>query len=264
MNPRSYFLRSVQHRLDVVVQSHEYLVEKLKEGFEVWVKEHDARGIRPGHQAIRHQQLEDSLHCIGEMTKVFRNLRQRFSRARDGWERFSGPRGDILYFEDLRNGNARDALHKIEESFEKMSDLERELHVMLDTCSEETKAFSLHLEVGKHGMKRAMTIKTEEAATSAANSEKFAGEMARATRVNMQLLIITTAVVIALQYFCSDQALFSFERNSRTFWISLCVLVPGLSVLFFVLNALDHVKFIFFDRFYGRLGNAVTPTIEPV
>lgn len=37
MNPRVYFLRAVQHRLHVVVQSHEYLVQKLEESFDVWV-----------------------------------------------------------------------------------------------------------------------------------------------------------------------------------------------------------------------------------
>jgi hypothetical protein len=37
MDPRVYFLRAVQHRIDVVVKSHEYLVRKLERGFRVWV-----------------------------------------------------------------------------------------------------------------------------------------------------------------------------------------------------------------------------------
>ncbi|KAJ4380083.1 hypothetical protein N0V86_004392 [Didymella sp. IMI 355093] len=43
MDPRVYYLRAVQNRLDAVVSSHENLVRKLDEGFSAWVSlEHDA------------------------------------------------------------------------------------------------------------------------------------------------------------------------------------------------------------------------------
>lgn len=37
MDPRIYFLQAVQHRLDVLVRSHEYLVRKLEAAFHIWV-----------------------------------------------------------------------------------------------------------------------------------------------------------------------------------------------------------------------------------
>lgn len=37
MDPRVYFLRAVQHRLNVVIRSHKYLVRKLEEAFHIWV-----------------------------------------------------------------------------------------------------------------------------------------------------------------------------------------------------------------------------------
>lgn len=198
------------------------------------------------------------------MTKIFRHLRQRFARARRAWERFNNLRGDVLYFKDLRDGNALDALHKIEQSFETMSDLEMTLEKMLETCRESATIFALHLRLGKHGMSRTMTDAATEAAESASKSQRFAEETSRATRVNVQLLMVTTAVVIALQYFCSDRALFAFERNPRTFWISIGVLVPGLLLLTFALNALDHVQVACADRFNGKLKEAVTPRRELV
>lgn len=41
MDPRTYFLRAVQHRLDTIAQSHDYLVRKLAEGFRIWVGRSD-------------------------------------------------------------------------------------------------------------------------------------------------------------------------------------------------------------------------------
>lgn len=182
----------------------------------------------------------------------------------EAWKRFSGCRGDIIYFEDLADVDARHALHKIEESFENLADLQTALEDMLKTSLEAAEMFTIRLRHAKYGNSRVMTDATTDAAVSAAKSQEFAEEMARAARVNTHLLIITTAVVIALQYFCSDQALFSFERNPRTFSISLCVLVPGLLLIFFGLHALDHVKAVSIARFYGRLEKAVTPAIPPV
>ncbi len=104
---------------------------------------------------------------------------------------------------------------------------------------------------------------TLSAAKSAARSQKAAKETSRATRVNVQLLTVTTAVVIALQYFCSERDLFAFERNARAFWISICVLVPALLVLTFALHTLDEVKELFTKRLSGKLKEAATPTPEP-
>src|SRR5690242_7231256 len=197
------------------------------------VKSHDEH-LSDNHD-ICDSQLKWSLHCIGEMTKLFSHLHQHLRIAIDVWQRFSGPRGDILYFEDLQDGNARDALHKIEESFELMEDLVMVVNGMEKTCSKSSKVFTLRLQMEKHDMKRRMTDATWAAATSANKSQKFAEDMSRLTRVNVQLLTVTTAVVISLQYFCSERALFDFERSPRMFWVSLCVLVPGFVLLTYFL-----------------------------
>ncbi|KAF3006042.1 hypothetical protein E8E13_010813 [Curvularia kusanoi] len=57
---------------------------------------------------------------------------------------------------------------------------------------------------------------------------------------NLQLFVITTPLVLALQYFGADKDIFSFERNAKTFGIAICVLFSVLSVLAYVLNLLNH------------------------
>ncbi|KAH6612474.1 hypothetical protein C7974DRAFT_418420 [Boeremia exigua] len=253
MDPRLYFLRAVQHRFGVVVQSHEYLVRKLEEAVEIWVREHDY--LRPGCRSVDDHQLEQSLRCIGEMTKLFRRLHQRFSRAIAVWNRFSGQRGDIQYFDDLQDGNARYALLGIEQSVEMLTELVAALDDMLKICTESAEGFDRQL---KHSMSRVKTDATTYVAESAAKSEKFAEEMSRFTRLNVQLLMVTTAVVIALQYFCSERALFKFERSPRMFWVSICVLVPSLLLLTYILHAVDQVRKFLTDKLAGKQQKAVT------
>ncbi|KAJ4984023.1 hypothetical protein SVAN01_10454 [Stagonosporopsis vannaccii] len=262
MDPRIYFLLAMQNRMQVLVQNHEYLVQTLSEGFYSWVDQHS--DFRRNCLPDADDHLEEALHCIEGMTRLFRHLRQQFSAAIATWARFSSPRGDILYFEDLRDRNAYAAFHRIEESFEALKDLKDVLNGMIETCVESTQTFTLHLQIGKRGMNRAMTNATQGSAESAKNSERFAEETVRANRVNFQLLTVTTAVVIALQYFCSDRALFQFDRNPTTFWISICILVPSLLVLTYALYAFDHVKAVLLDRVNGKLKEAVTPHVESV
>ena len=99
---------------------------------------------------------------------------------------------------------------------------------------------------------------SEKAARSAAKGTRAAEETSRATRVNVQvrntvrlipdcayhvqLFWCTTAVIIALQYFCSDRALFAFERTPTTFWISIVILMPSLALLSLILYTVDYIK----------------------
>lgn len=75
--------------------------------------------------------------------------------------------------------------------------------------------------------------------------------------------MLTTAFVIALQYFCSERALFAFERSPRTFWISIAVLVPSLLALSFALHALDRLKDVFARRLTGKLEHIAAPAAIP-
>lgn len=74
---------------------------------------------------------------------------------------------------------------------------------------------------------------------------------------------MTTALVIALQYFCSDRALFNFERTPRTFWISIAILMPSLVALSMLLHTVDHYRSAVMQRVYGMKDAAVRPAAIP-
>jgi hypothetical protein len=64
-----------------------------------------------------------------------------------------------------------------------------------------------------------------------------------------QLFTISTAIIIALQYFCSDRALFAFERSPQAFWISIGILTSALMALTAFLHAFNRLK----DHLFVRL-----------
>lgn len=106
---------------------------------------------------------------------------------------------------------------------------------------------------------QAATELAKQSQKVAIDTQKVAEDTGRATRVNVQLLMVTTAVVIALQYFCSDRALFAWERNVRSFWISISVLIPSLLLLTFALQLFDRFKVTFTDRLNGTIEKAALP-----
>lgn len=94
----------------------------------------------------------------------------------------------------------------------------------------------------------------------------------RATRVNVQLFMVShdfspshqhsidipkvvTAVVIALQYFTSESELFAFERNARTFGISVGIVISFLFSLALILYIMDGV----WNALSARLNKSMDP-----
>ncbi|KAJ4380084.1 hypothetical protein N0V86_004393 [Didymella sp. IMI 355093] len=249
------------------------------------VQERDYLAMNPGFDATQEQdeKLRLSLAGVANMMKLFQVLHERFSKANTTWKNFSGRRGDVLYFADLHDRDSRGALHKIEESFETMAKLETTLVRLQQNCEQSAKILALHLSHESHGMSRVMlktntqVVRLTEAATVLAakgqriaedtqrvaeGTQKVAEDTGRATRVNVQLLMVTTAVVIALQYFCSERALFAWERNVRSFWISITVMIPSLLLLTFALSIFDRFKVAFTDRLDGNIVKAAHPPMQ--
>lgn len=157
-DPRIYFLRTLQLRLEIVVRANEYLVRALVAGVKDWVGSLCAVGERALTSAQEVQEkvylapdsglsrldnkVEQSFIGIANMTKLFQLLRERFSQANATWRNFNSEKGDVLYFSDLRNQDAKSALHKIEESFEKMAILEVKLIRLQHTCEQSAKIVS--------------------------------------------------------------------------------------------------------------------------
>jgi hypothetical protein len=72
-------------------------------------------------------------------------LRTHFSQVIRAWSNFSNPGGDVCYFADLQDRVAHHALSKIEQSFERIVELEHKLTRMESTCGKFRKIVSTKL-----------------------------------------------------------------------------------------------------------------------
>lgn len=75
--------------------------------------------------------------------------------------------------------------------------------------------------------------------------------------------MLTTAFIIALQYFCSERALFAFDRSPRAFWISIAILIPSLLILSIFLHTLDTVKDQLAKKLFKNLEKGTVPSAVP-
>jgi hypothetical protein len=69
---------------------------------------------------------------------------------------------------------------------------------------------------------------------------KAAEKTSWTTMVNVLLLWITAPVTLVLQYFGSERAIFSFERNPRTFGIAIVIVFSTLPLLTFALYSIQR------------------------
>jgi hypothetical protein len=62
---------------------------------------------------------------------------------------------------------------------------------------------------------------------------------------------------LVLQYFGSDNNIFAFERNTRTFVISICVVLMALPLLTYILNVVNDVAKLVVAFVSVRMGRDV-------
>jgi hypothetical protein len=93
---------------------------------------------------------------------------------------------------------------------------------------------------------------TRETAELNRQSTTAAVDSSRTTRINVQLFLITTPFILALQYFGAEKDIFSFDRNPRTFSYTICVLFCALPILTYALSLLNQSWDNFFRKIFRR------------
>ncbi|KAJ4343973.1 hypothetical protein N0V95_006489 [Ascochyta clinopodiicola] len=93
---------------------------------------------------------------------------------------------------------------------------------------------------------------TQETAKLNRQSTAAAVESSRTTRINVQMFLITTPFILALQYFGAEKDIFSFERNPKTFSYTICVLFCALPILTYALSLLNQTWDNFVRRILGK------------
>lgn len=79
----------------------------------------------------------------------------------------------------------------------------------------------------------------EKSADAACANLAAAAKTSRSTRVNVELLLFTTPFAMVLQYFGSENNIFSFKRNPTTFVVATLILMLVLRILTLLLEHAD-------------------------
>ncbi|CAN9390927.1 unnamed protein product [Alternaria alternata] len=260
---RRYWLRLVAHRCQYVLREWLYLVRTVEEGVESW-KEEDPCSSNTGKPDLQADEIQRSLNKTLQIMQLLRKLRDELSTTLRVYNRFDKSGGDKCYFSDITDCSS--VQNSIVESFEKLTDLSLRLRSLDDSC----KRFATHLgrildlesnrlsaqsnklsqEANEHQqashrlsermhkmneetsiLNKEMRKLNERSTEAACMSQAEAMKTSRSTRVNVELLLLTTPFGIVLQYFGSEQEIFSFNRNPKTFVLATIVLMLVLRLL---------------------------------
>ncbi|KAF2831926.1 hypothetical protein CC86DRAFT_280925, partial [Ophiobolus disseminans] len=271
-DPRVTFLRAVQTRVHLALQEYCYLTRHVDADIQAWMKIN--MGLTAGLPAnwkrfespLSDGELSD---CIAHMTQLVRQLREHLSKMTWVWTKFEGVHGDMAYFSDLHDPRATIAIDCIRDAFTGLESLAEQLAFREESCKEAAKIVTLRNSVlnqeNNKLTRRALDLNVETSQLSkrttdlAATSLEAVKETSRITRISVYLVLTTTPFIIALQYFTSERKLFAFERNPRTFFLSICILMSSFFVLALSLYGVDTYKWILFRKIYEKMGGKERP-----
>ncbi|KAH9860765.1 hypothetical protein J1614_012098 [Plenodomus biglobosus] len=92
----------------------------------------------------------------------------------------------------------------------------------------------------------------EKSADAACANLAAAAKTSRSTRVNVELLLFTTPFAMVLQYFGSENNIFSFKRNPTTFVVATLILMLILRILTLLLEHADGLIKLATSRGFSR------------
>ncbi|EUC40142.1 hypothetical protein COCMIDRAFT_41480 [Bipolaris oryzae ATCC 44560] len=265
---RRYWLRLVAHRIQYVLQKWLYLVRTIEEGVERW-KSQDRCNSGVTREAVTADDIKKSLDKTIQTMQLLRQLRDTLSATLRAYHYFSQPHGDMCYFSDITD--CFSVQSSIVESFEKLTDLSTRLCSLDDSC----KRFATHLgrilklennrsiiqsnrfnqesnmyQQASHQLNervhklneetcilsKDMRRLNERSTEAACANQEEAIKTSRSTRVNVELLLLTTPLGMVLQYFSSEQEVLFFKRSPTTFVLATLVLMLLLRLLALVLQ----------------------------
>ncbi|KAH4071235.1 hypothetical protein HBI23_101520 [Parastagonospora nodorum] len=210
--------------------------------------------------------IQKTLDITLQSMQLSRKLIDALSMNLRAYERFNLPDGDVSYFSDITDPKISRVRNSIKESFEMMADLHLELTSLDDAWKRRATHLghmlslesnrlmaqsnvmtqrSNELNVQSHDIQRqtqALAESTialnkeirklnEESTEAARANQADAAKTSLSTRVNVELLLLTTPFGMVLQYFGSEKDIFSFSRNTKTFVLSTIILMIILRLL---------------------------------
>jgi hypothetical protein len=153
-DPRRYWLRIIDIRVQLVLKEWIWLVRNIEAGVITWVSAQTTSNYalliflqKHQHPIIsaqtskldHHDKLMELFDWTIQTMQLIRQIRERFARTTQAWTRFSSTKGDLGYFADICDRRSLLALDSLMHSFQALEDLQQDL-VSLERSCEESRA----------------------------------------------------------------------------------------------------------------------------
>ncbi|EUC44712.1 hypothetical protein COCMIDRAFT_6045 [Bipolaris oryzae ATCC 44560] len=255
-DPRVYFLSVFAIRVQIIYERYEFLISTLRLEVQDWISHSIYAVPSSSSSSSPEEEIKILKDNIKQIRQVLHELITCLERTVAVWERFHSVDGDFQYFSDIKDRKARLAIKNTKANFEKLKfelhqfeSLERTLNDATITLTLEltdqrninAKETLMHImDLSKHNKLSQKFVEennklnqefVEENIKIAKANSKIARTNIRLSRANVALLIVTTSIAVALQYFCSERNFLSIDRSPKAFVLSIPILLILLSLV---------------------------------
>ncbi|KAH4056241.1 hypothetical protein HBH98_032090 [Parastagonospora nodorum] len=260
-DPRRYWLRIIDIRLQLVLKEWVWLVRNLEAGVAEWKGRHPILSAKSPTNG-QHNDIRELFNWTIQTMQLLRLLQERFARTTQTWARFCAADGDRSFFADIRDRRSLLVLESLRVSFQSFEDLQQDLASLDQSCKETKDILSLCLEHENNRVSseiQQLSYRTHiiscdiqklnrKGTEAAIATVAAAQDTSRSTQANVQVIWVTTPVLLALQYFGVDKDILPFERNPTSFIIALVILIFVLPCLTYGLSYSKTKLKALFDR----------------
>ncbi|KAF1929712.1 uncharacterized protein M421DRAFT_91531 [Didymella exigua CBS 183.55] len=263
---RQYWLRVVDLRMRIIHKEWKWLVMNMEQKVKAWTR---------GLGSKQREKAEELLEWTLQSMELLNILSEKLGMTIQAFTRFEG---DKRYFLDIKDSRAVSTFDSLQETFEKLLGLQKKIMRLERSCDQTERIVQLLMaKVGNrisaetqehsresHKVNLATNRVSQQMAVLNRKSTQAAVESSRTTLVNVQLFLVTTPFVLALQYFGAEKDIFSFEKNPRTFSYAICVLFCALPLLTYGLGFLNQRWDKFSRRWFGKSKSEADQDLTPV
>ncbi|KAF2474684.1 uncharacterized protein BDR25DRAFT_311128 [Lindgomyces ingoldianus] len=235
-DPREYFLLMVERRMTQIFREWIHLVRKVQRSVKRYEKTHPAF-LSPGPSKELPRDVQEALYQNIQTMQLLKKLREQLSTTIQAWKRFAAPTGDIRYFSNMSKPAARKSLNNIIKTFERLVDQEKDLDSLAESCSGSERLLTLRLNLKSYDLNlqtvrlnhntQEVTLENNRVALESQKTAQLTNQTAALTLSTNQL---TIPPVLVIAYFSTQQQIFSFDRNQKTFFICIITLFIALKL----------------------------------
>ncbi|KAH7077051.1 hypothetical protein FB567DRAFT_534429 [Paraphoma chrysanthemicola] len=254
-----------------VKKSRTYIAEKVVKGMTAYKGLTEPRILPARTEHLIHRTQHEWRHehdmcqVEGQVSLVIRLLTEgtASSRLKEGFRNTLVPAPRTLNVKGIQAAVLAGLEQKLAHLDKRFTDSANILTIRLNLGSNELSIHAHDLNLKTNFISHEVHKLNRLSTVAAIANVKAAEKTSLTTSVNVLLLWITAPVTLVLQYFGSEQAVFSFERNPRTFIIALVVVFATLPLLTYALYSFELGEKAFWEFLGLRRGRKTRHEDEP-